>query len=656
MKYLGIDLGTANTYIYVVNSDTQSPKPVVIPQISDNSGSIATVVMYENGKPELIGNVAETEYYTQPDLQKNRFLALQFKPEIGLAIPEALSATTDFLRLVRQNMPEDAAECGLTVGIPALAREDFHINLRECLINAGWPAPNFARESDAALVSCLQSGSLHVDDIGHKCLILDFGGGTCDFTSVEKLDALQNGGDILYGGRLFDDLFYQAFYAANPDFAKFSPNSPYAWHAHWLECKQQKEIFSDFISSQKSEDSGISLRISWYDQKGEAHSAYLQNYTRDDFLRDAENYRASPELLALLAPYGKRGGLSRHARDLLDGRTIGLLDWLKTILQGVQNRREVRSLILTGGSSRWFFVEQIASELFPATRILKSSRGYEDIAFGLALFPLLEESQQKAASLLREKMDAFLAIAIKNAREIIKKHASRIISACSERIVTRDVMPVLEAAQKKSMTGAELERQFAENIHNDSELMKIVEENSQKLRSQIQEELNFEFKRWLKNNGVPLAPSFDFPAHVVGQEFFDKVSIKISRMDTLHLMNFTLQKVLPVLAATAAAGAIAHSGEPISTVVGGGAAFGATWLLAKAAPRFMEQRKLPSFILNERNRKKIADKNREHIEETLRKSLAETEALVLNDISQRIRESLKAMLASLSALNQVRIT
>lgn len=654
MKYLGMDLGTANTYIYALNPGG-NPAPLIIPGVSDDKGSISTVLLYELGVPVLAGNIAEGEYYSQPGLQKNRELASQFKPEIGLGDTFALKAATDFLRLVREALPKGAIERDsvLTIGTPALAREDYRINLRKCLLDAGWPAPVFCRESDAALVSCLQAGVLHMDDIGRKCLIFDFGGGTCDYTSVESLDILQGGGDILYGGRLFDDLFYQAFCRSDPEFARAAPVSPYAWHAHWLECRAVKEQFSDFMGK-GGQAGALTLRIVWHDVSGASHESFLRDYDRDQFLRDAENYSASPELLRLLAPYSSRGGLGDFDRDLLQGRNVGLVSWLRHILESVDRRSEVARVVLTGGSSRWFFVQDLASEIFPRAGIVSSARGFEDIAFGLALFPVLEQSREKAQTLLDSRLGQFTTDAIKRTARILEANARKVAIMCSERIVERDVMPALEAASKKSMTVADLEADFAENIRSDKVLLEIVKKNSEALRNEIQNELNFSFRSWLRQNGVPLAPTLDFPAAMIGEDFFNRISVKISRLDSLNLMNFTLKNILPLLVGTATAGVLAHSGEPVSTVVGGGAAFGATWLLARTAPAFLEKRKLPTFILNERNRKKIAEKNRVHIENALLESFAEIRDQLELEIQRRFRESLGATLAGLTALNQVK--
>lgn len=653
MNYLGIDLGTANTYFYEA-SQTGLPKPLALPGLSDATGSMATVVLYEKARVIAAGNIAEAEFYSQPGLQGKRRLASQFKPELALADGSAMQAATDFLRLAREALPGGKLQTNtvITVGMPALAREDYPLNLRECFRAAGWPEPDFARESDAALVSCLQSGALSADDIGRKCLIVDFGGGTCDYTSVESLDVLQNGGDILYGGRLFDDLIYQAFLRANSQFARDAPKSPYAWHAHWLECREQKERFSDFLNSGTGE--ALTLRIAWFDARGKAHEAFLQDYDKTAFLRDAENYSASPELLAMLAPYARRGGLSQQARDLLAGRQVGLLSWFKAMLEGVERRREVSCVILTGGSSRWFFVAELTAEIFPAARCVPSGRGYEDIAFGLAIYPRLAASQKKAALLLHEQLGDFTRQAVARANGLVEKQTRQAARLLGERIVARDILPALEAAQQESLTIAELERSFVTAIENDEGLVKIVEERSQALAEEVGHMLNYAFRHWLADNGVPLAPSFSFPAYAIGQDFFRGLSVKVMRLDSLNLMAFTLQNVLPILVGTATAGAIAPSTEPVSTVAGGGLAFGLTWLLAKTAPKLLARRKLPSFILTENNRKKIAARNREHIEAELLRSFAIMRKQMEQDIENRLKTALTAMVGSLTALNQVK--
>lgn len=665
MKIFGIDLGTSNTYIYHTEETAgrhREPEPLVLPDISDNDGSIATVVMYENNQPYLVGNIAESEFYSNLEMQPNRSLASQFKPEIAQADPKAMRNMTDFLTLLRDAIGDELKEDNkIYVGMPSLAREDFSLNLTSCFLKAGWPKPTFVRESDAALVSCLQSGSLDIDDLERKCLILDFGGGTCDFTTVEDMDVLHNGGDHLYGGRLFDDLFFQVFCNYDKDFAANAPNSPYAWYVHWIECKNQKEKFSDFmrkLPDGKNEDENeksCSLHAVWFDTAGERHDAYVHDYTRELFIRDAENYVATEQMLSILQPYRNRGGLSGEDRDLVEGRIVGLISWLKQLLSDIPDRLSTSLVIITGGSSRWFFVREIVERVFPNAKCMPSKRSYEDIAFGLALFPILSQSRERVRKLLEEKLPAFTLRAVNTARDIISRETGSLIAACSQRIVDRDIMPVLEDAQKKSLTIGELENSFAENIKDDSGLVLLVEERSLKLQDNIQKELNYAFRQWLRENGVLLIPNFTFPVQTIGKEFFNNISVKIARLDSLDLMKFTLTTVVPLLAATATAGAIAHIGEPVMIALGGGLTFGSLWILAKTAPGVLAGRTLPKFMLSEKNRQRIADKNREYIENALKESLDEIEKRMLATVENKMIAALESMLGRLSVLNQVTV-
>lgn len=660
---LGMDLGTSNTYLFSCRADSASrPEAVVVPGVSDAAGSMATAVLYEDGRPILIGNMAESEQYA--NALPGRVLRSQFKPEIAHGDAEAMRWMTDFLRLLGQALPEGAPKPGtlLYVGIPSLTREDFSLNLGRCFADAGWPAPVFVRESDAALISCLQSGALDIDDLERRAVILDFGGGTCDFTVLDGVDALANGGDPLYGGRLFDDLIFQVFCRHTPELAPGLAGSAYAYFFHWIECKTEKERFSTAMTPEEpvcapdapERPEGVSLHAVWYDAAGARRDAWVHGYTREDFIRDAENYAASPEMLAMLRQYQGRGGLSRPARDLLEGRSIGLVSWLRELLGTLEGRREVGRILLTGGSSRWFFVRDMAKELFPAAVCAMSGRTYEDIAYGLALYPVLAASRARVEQLLKEKLGAFAAEAALAARALVEKSGRALAHRCTERIVARDIMPALEAAQGKGATVAALESAFERNIREDTVLLDIVREKSAALHAELQRELSRRFRAWLRENGVLLVPRFEVPAQAISADFFKGVSVRLSRLDSLNIMRFTLTAVLPLLAGTAAAGALAHTGEPVSTVLGGGVAFGGAWLLGRAAPGFLEKRKLPGFLLNESNRRKIVEKNSAYIEKALNEAFAEVQADIADGMERRLRHALESMLGRLSVLNQVR--
>ena len=141
MKIIGIDLGTTNTYLYGVGKGDAAPAPVTLPRISDENGCIATVILYQDDKPCLIGNIAESEYHTNRARLASRTLPSQFKPEIAHGGSEAMRWMTDFLHELRAALPGARAfhascktllESGMTfrregvpMGLPGL--DEWHI-------------------------------------------------------------------------------------------------------------------------------------------------------------------------------------------------------------------------------------------------------------------------------------------------------------------------------------------------------------------------------------------------------------------------------------------------------------------------------------------------------------------------------------------------
>lgn len=660
MKILGIDLGTSNTYLYlggVGENGRGLPEPLVAPPESDARGSFSTCVLYENDVPIAIGNVAEAEFNVHGDKGGSRFLATQFKPEIAKIDSPAQKWMRDFLEVLKKRLPRElfSGELKIFVGVPSLAREDFSLNLARCFMEAGWPRPESVRESDAAVVSCLQAGTLSIEDMERKCLILDFGGGTCDYTAIEGLDALQNGGDILYGGRLFDDLVFQKF-LKDGGLAREISASPVAWYAHWVECRKQKEDFSDFInrkaeSGENFESIPYSMRLGWISADGKRHEAYSQ-YDFASFLRDAENYQATADLLATLVQYRDRGGISQEGRDLLQGRQVGLISWFKKILESVDKKSQVRKIVLTGGSSRWHFTRELCGRLFPEADCLESERGYEDIAFGLALFPVLLESREKAKRLLERNLPEFTLKAINRANDIIAAQTADMADLCAAHIVNRDILPQMENAA--NLTVGALEEKIRESMLADADLMEIVHRKSGILNQKIQEELERDFRLWLRENGVPLTPVFRFPGKAISNDFLVRASSCLSNLDMIKLTRLAITAILPLVVGGAAAHFLAPIGEPVSIGVGIGLAGAGAWLLSRAAPQMLEKSKIPAFLLNEKNRGKIVVKIHNYIRGELEKDFAAAQSGIAADVEKRLTAALDGMVNSLNILNQIR--
>ena len=656
MKILGIDLGTSNTYVYGAHKSSAAPHPVILPRVSAPDGCVETAILYEDGSPLLIGHLAESEYYANARMRPRRELRCQFKPEIGEENAGAARWMTDFLHMLRKELPQDTLEpdSQIYVGVPSRTRESFGINLSQCFKDAGWPAPSLIKESDAAMISCLQSGAIELDDLEHSLLILDFGGGTCDFTLAENSEILQCGGDRLLGGRLFDDLLFQLFCRHNPDLLDQIQADGCEYYVHWVLCKAEKERFSKIL--QRDVNNAVSLHLSWFDAQGKQKHAYLHDLTWQQVVSAAESYTASGSLLDMLRQYANRGALGAVAEDMLQGRQVGLISWFKDILYEIRRQKSIDKVILTGGSSGWFFAREAVRDVFGTDNIVMSPRTYEDIAFGLALYPMLLNTHLRIKTLLEEQSEDFCSRVSDLTQGIFEKHTKMAAKTCAERIAVRDILSVLESAQETRKTVEAIEREISEKIQNDTGLLTIVQERTEAARKEIEKELRLQFNRWLRENGVYLAPRLNFSAHTLSTNFFDAVQVKVSRLTLLNTMDVMAVAVLPGVAAFAIGEKmLLTTGEPISAVLGGAAAFAGTWALGKFGKKFLQRQRLPKFLLNEKNREKITAKNREYIEEILGQAFQEIRQDLMEDARSKIRYALKALLQRLTVLNHIRV-
>lgn len=673
---IGIDLGTSNTWLHRATGPASRPEPIILPGISGDDGGIATTVLYEDGQAILIGSIAVAEYFTNDALRVRRKLASQFKPELSDPDSPACGWMTDFLRLLLAALPGDLAGrlsgagasapadiLQILVGIPSRTREDYKLNLANCFRKAGWPEPAFVRESDAALIACLESGVLGLEAVDARNLVLDFGGGTCDFTLLDKAEVMLAGGDPLFGGRLFDDLFFQLFCRTDREFASAVPGSRHEFFTHWIACRRVKEDFSAAIlaasrlgEADQPGQAVTDLHLAWLDKSGRRHDSFVHNYSLDDFVRDAEHYQASPGMLEQLAVYSGQGGISLLARDLLEGREIGLISWLGDLLeQAVRHGERPDTIVLTGGSSRWFFVRELAQRLFPGSHVVLSPGSCEDIGHGLALHPWLVMANRQARTVLEAKIPGFAAEMASLVRQTFDDFSGRAVELLARRIVERDVMPVLEQARDGGKTIEQLEKAFADAIAADSGLTGLLADRIEEMRKNLDARLSDCYARWLRQNGVRLAPVFSTPASDLGSDLLAALRVRIADPGLINIMDFMLKAVLPALLAYTVAGAIAHFGALASAMVGGGAAFAGAWGLGRVAGNVLRKCKLPGFLLNQRSRNRIAEKNRQYIQKALAECFASVQTGIAAGLEPALRQSLASLVARLGVLNQVSV-
>ncbi len=531
---VAMDLGTSNTCIASCG-DSINKVRVIKPEGWHNpalGGAIPTLILYKNDEPFLIGSAAEYEFGEASQSERKSYsLHSQFKPDIAVS-QEAKGWMVDFLRLLHSRVqelhPEPVDETGpkethaehILVGIPSQAENHYQQVLRQCLHSTGWHNVEFLREPVGALLHYIANGALPPSQAAKGVLTVDFGGGTCDFAYLRRADVVGRHGDMLYGGRLFDDLFYQVLLEHNPHLEKQLQQENNEYYVHWVACRRAKEEFSAAMAENREQSITVRVRWSYFDgQKTLESSAYIENFTWEAFLERAGNYAPTPNFLLALQEHGARAGLSMRGQGLLAGKRVDLISWFEdAFLETLKSvRTETASpfadmplVLLTGGSSAWPFVlDVITQNLGAETKILMGDEPYADIAKGLAQYDILAAHLREGREALKSELASFM-------NERIRRHAiERILENGSELLMQdmgaflRDVILMPEFRRYREEGGAlnKLMQGIAQNlVEEESRVQQLLDAAMARMGRQIIDACRLELKNWFHEKGIPIVP------------------------------------------------------------------------------------------------------------------------------------------------------
>ncbi len=562
-RTIAMDLGTSNTCIATCHQSSENgyykgQVQVIKPQGWHNpalGGAIPTLILYKNGEPFLIGSAAEYEFGEATQNERQSYsLHSQFKPDIAVK-DDARGWMIDFLHLLRSRVQElDAAPLAITgetkndsekstaqahatnsgailVGIPSQAENHYQQVLRQCLHSTGWHNAQFLREPVGALLHYIASGALPPSQAAKGVLTVDFGGGTCDFAYLRRADVVGRHGDMLYGGRLFDDLFYQILLERNPQLHRQLLQENNEYYVHWVACRRAKEEFSAAMAENREQSITVRVRWSYFDgQKTQESSAYIENLTWGDFLQRAGRYVPTAEFLESLQEHGERAGLSMRGQGLLAGKQTDLISWfedafletLKNVRQNASHSSENTTImgesplanmpmvLLTGGSSAWpFVIDVVRQNLGAQTKILMGDEPYADIAKGLAQYDMLSTHLREGRRALKEELGSFMS-------ERIRRHAiERILENGSEvlmqdmRTFLRDVILMPEFRRYREHGGAlnSLMIGIAKNlVAEEQRVQQLLDTAMARIGRQIVEACRTELKNWFHEKGIPIVP------------------------------------------------------------------------------------------------------------------------------------------------------
>ncbi|MGH1365663.1 MAG: Hsp70 family protein [Calditrichia bacterium] len=666
---LGIDFGTANSYFCKFLLDPDGHKIRTIDFGNNQLGSVSTTILYRDGKEPLVGTIAEEEWGDASSAERKGYrIRTHFKPDIVVS-PEARADAVEFLRTIKEQTGRrriDFAEKGqqVVVGIPGEADAAYQEALSTIFRDAGYGGTRLIAEPVGALLYHLYNHDISPAEAQRGVLVVDFGGGTCDFAFMQRLEVYKAWGDMLLGGRLFDDLFFQWFLEQNPDALKKLHKQGDEYYVHWFECRRIKEFFSETMLLDRTE----SVR---------AKLGQMQNYGTfrdlkwDEFEHRARNYTPHPTFISYMK--------QRHvkANRLLEAKNLDLFDWFQTtLLDGMERNNikpgDIQQVILTGGSSQWLFVKDIVCETLKIDekRLLTSENPKAAISEGLVVLPSLQKKFERISSTLRKDLPGFFEARIEPAvNKRIGEVISHILKDISTRLYDGEISPLLYQFREEGGSIEQLRRKLSLVMAKFEPAMKqIIEKNLLDLNTILPQLLHEEVTKWFSENSISYFGE-KADARAVAP-LYRQGSVSSGPQEATRLYDEMMNLIggfVIVITASIVAGISGGGGTalimsgPIGIVVGALAAVAVGFLALEVgkeeARDMVEKIEIPSAVtrlmLREGKIRSVLSEGKEKLEVQLRGEIEKAVQMPFAEIRKKIVANIKREIDGLSLINQL---
>jgi molecular chaperone DnaK len=524
---LAIDFGTTNSYFCKCPADQISPVGV---DFGTGRDGLPTAILYRGAREPLVGEPALHEYgEASPEERRDYQLRTQFKPDIA-ASDEAARAATDFLHMVivqaqRQHIALDPARHEVIFGVPSEAQMSFQATLSRIAVAAGYGEVRLMDEPKGALLHHLWHKDFSPEEAQRGILVIDFGGGTCDFAFLQSLQVSHSWGNMELGGRLFDDLFFQWFVEQNPPALKAMEKAGDTYYVHSYLCREVKEFFSLTMARDRFEK--VSKSVGRYGS--------LRGMDWPGFLERAQRYVPSPTFVRHLEGMGMRligdegpktedGGQRReNGKSGTEGparlesavrhpqSAIDLVDWFRTTLShglaetGIEPHT-VSRVILAGGSSQWPFVADVVADTLgiPRTCLMRSDRPYAVIAQGLSILPALQKKFDETRDRLRHDLPHFCRARVRPLVEkVTDSYVAGVAADMTGEVFDKTIRPILEDFRHKGGSVKGLRESIAAQVRaNESTFRDIIEGRMRTLRLGLPGQLNELLRDWFGSYGL----------------------------------------------------------------------------------------------------------------------------------------------------------
>ncbi|MDR2368539.1 MAG: hypothetical protein LBF58_10630 [Deltaproteobacteria bacterium] len=499
---IGIDFGTTNTYLTVCPYGTKNKFPI---HIAGRSPAIDTAILYaDNPGPAqdsypAIGETATVTFGQAADKARSgmgyRYYA-NFKPEIARAETPRRCAADFFATIAKEaqkvGVRLEPGKNLVIVGAPSEASDAFRETLKAILAEAGLGPAEVVDEPKGVLLTDLGYNRFALADILDGFLVIDFGGGTCDFALMRRGEVVGSWGDLELGGRLFDDLFYQWFLEQNPGLEKRLVAERRDFYVWSYLCRLLKEDFSETVA--RNPKATVDSEIGRF--------GAVKGLTSEGFLSRASSYSPSAAFL-------------RHGESLGTGFTprlrsgpIDLIAWFADLLADGLKDAKVRAVSLSGGSSKWFFVREICQSLLKLgpDRILGSPNPFGAISEGLAILPAVKRELETArVKMQADKADFVASDLMPQVQSSLAVRATRLADAITLDLFDSRMVPIIKDSQDGPFKIGEVEAKILEAVDNYREtLTEMVEKEIGEEFLAIKAILQSKIQAWLDSYGLRL--------------------------------------------------------------------------------------------------------------------------------------------------------
>ncbi|MDR1925555.1 MAG: rod shape-determining protein [Planctomycetaceae bacterium] len=595
---IAIDFGTSNTYITRCPNNINVPTEIQI--YGNDSVGIETVLLYSNESGDIspyVGTLAVETIGDASEEDRKKYayqFRSHFKPDILQSLEARRNAKDFFSALIRdaakKNLNFFPKDNRVIIGVPSESPASYRSTLEEIAKDAGYGDVETIEEPFGAMLDAISANEFPIADIIDGLLVIDFGGGTCDYAFLKDGEVKHSWGDMHLGGRIFDDLFYRWYCEQNQgkEDELRRNGDDFIVRTHY--CRECKEKFSQYVLN-------VNKPFSYsFRQYGK-----MEGLTWDEFISRAKNYRPTESFKR----FQDESGCPLPER-LTNGST-DLLKWFEDSLKSGLDKAhialsDIHVITLAGGSCQWKFVSDFCKEIWQDKRIFSSPKPYAAIANGLAVLPALRKIYEQKKEQLQNEMPAFIDKEIAEMKTELNKANERIVDQIMTELFDAKIKPVLHQFREKGGTVNQLEKDIAHESSSFENRINTIAKNeiTNEIKSLFTLFLNHT-RDWLKQHNLRLGNFAAFDP-TTGSVKMETVDAGIAN-NIVAVINTIVTGIIAIIIANICGGggtAIIMTG-PLGLLIGAiiGVAVGALIFLygRKKATEMAKSYHIPALLL-----------------------------------------------------------